>query len=214
MVDASKEGKKRRKTNDTYRACATMILKNGWCLFPKRERRIRTTILTCFVWYRGLENNRIEVLPERFNSGLRGSWTGIRQTFIRLVYQKRNSAIKAVGCEGWCNQIDITNTTTTFKGITRQLHLHSGICSVLHCSDGILLLHFDTIPEQPRCHWRYTIPCHTIRDLSIVYEVLRTNKPGNFLQRRRCAGQGPHGNWWMVLRPAHGIGWIVCLAGW
>lgn len=39
-----------------------MILKNGWCLFPKRERRIRTTILTFFVWYRGLENNRIEVL--------------------------------------------------------------------------------------------------------------------------------------------------------
>ena len=104
MVDASKEGKKRRKTNDTYRACATMILKNGWCLFPKRERRIRTTILTCFVWYRGLESNRIEVLPEQPDTDIQfwppRKFDGDSANIYPTHYQNKYSAIQAVGRRG------------------------------------------------------------------------------------------------------------------
>ena len=103
MVDDSTKNQDRKK-NDTYRACATMILKNGWCLFPNRERRIRTTILTCFVWYRGLESNRIEDLPEQPDTDIQfwppRKFDGASANIYPTNYQKWYSAIKAVGMRG------------------------------------------------------------------------------------------------------------------
>lgn len=145
-----------RKNNDTYRACATMILKNGWCLFPNRERRIRTTILTCFVWYRGLESNRIEVLSEQPDTDIQfwppRKFDGDSANIYPTHYQNKYSAIQAVGRRGDVIRLISQHHHHHYFKESLDNFIQSGLCSVQHCSDGILLLQFDTIPKQPRCH--------------------------------------------------------------